>query len=264
MLRDTPPLIAHVGSLGTYEPLSRLSNLNLCIANLAAVDSQYAQYFRLRRSCAWTILDSGVFELFLGTETREVNDAALLDIALSLNVNEVVCPDAPDDPRRSHLRTLAFIERWRTVNPRKRPCLLVVPHGRTVVEWLGNAHRLILAHPRSTVGIPRILPDCCAPEDPQFRVGLAGVLQQAYPQISIHLLGANATFLQEYVCMSKHSAVRSIDTTFILRHATRRIQIGGGYAPPVQLSCDATPPGFQAMAGATVRSLAGYLQEATR
>ena len=75
-----------------------------------------------------------MLELIVGTESIEVKDYDLLDIAFSFGFHEIVCPDVPNNPKSSFLRTREFIENWRSNKSLKHLNLMIVPHGNDIQE----------------------------------------------------------------------------------------------------------------------------------
>lgn len=235
---------AHIGSLGTYRILSSLADFDMFLASLLMRDCRYAEFCKERSLKRYTILDTGALELIVGTEWIDVSSEHLIDMALSLGVREVVCPDMPDDPKVSFQKSQEFIRRWFTKCSEARIRLMVVPHGRNLQEWFTNANKLISLIDKCTVGIPRLLANSCSSNDPGFRIRVARKLKEAYPHISIHLLGAGRQFCRELCYLREAYYIRSLDSTFIHRYAFSESDPLKEYTPPMTLSETNVPFSF--------------------
>ncbi len=240
---------AHVGSLATVDVLSPHSDMEMFLAPLALRSHQYADYCAKRSQSVFTTLDSGALEVSIGTESAELTDIELLDLAIDLGVQEVVCSDCPNDPSKSLLRTRDFIRAWSRLPNDRRPQLMIVPHGTSYVEWAENAHKLIQQVGSCTVGIPRLFSARCSNGRPEFRIEIAAELKRRYPRIDVHLLGAGREFLLELRMLGSHGSVRSLDSTFLHRYAYTGEDPFSTYVAPLKMSDSvAAPIEFQARA----------------
>ncbi len=233
--------IIHVGGLGTHDEIAKHNRCHLFLAPLALDNNKYSQFCTKTSNAAFCILDCGSFEMALGTEDKEVSDALLLEMAINLGIHEVVCPDCPSDPQGSFSRSCDFIRLWAKLPKRVRPRLMIVPHGRTFIEWTENAHRLVKLVEKCTLGIPRILAEACDPSNAYFRITVAQQIRKAYPLVAIHLLGGGRNLLEELCCLRNNSTVRSLDTTFIHRYACSGKNPKKEYAAPSELRSSAKP-----------------------
>jgi hypothetical protein len=254
--REVKTTFVHVGSLGTYRILSTLSTVHLFHANLAKINSDYLRLYSQLSMSQYTIMDSGSFELALGTTKSDTSELDFLDLALTTGAREIICPDCPFDPHKSTLVSKDFIAKWKRLPNTYRPRLMVVPHGRTLSEWYSNAAMLVAGAQECTIGIPRILCDMVGTVDPSFRLQVAMNLRKKIPNHHVHLLGAGKSILEELELLKKVSAgiVRSLDSTFILRYTSAGSTPERGYAHPVPLQTTSTPNNFVEQ----LDTLAGY------
>lgn len=228
--------IAHVGSIGCYKELISLSQINMFLAPLSSYSKIYEAFISEESNKKFTILDSGSFEISLGTEKKNFTEKEYLELSLDLGVHEIVCPDIPGNPSESRKATLSFIKYWKTVKY-KKPNLMVVPHGKNLIQWLANAEDFIKLVDNCTIGIPRILSEMCNDNSPKFRLKIAQLIERKFPYTKIHLLGAGKDIILEsyHLKSTKISNIRSMDNTFIQRYLSNNIDPSCEYAPPIVL-----------------------------
>ncbi len=226
----------HVGSLGSYKDLAQLGDSSLFLAPLVDFDIQYAEFFKNQARSQFTILDPGSLELAIGTEKKEINEVSLLKMAFELNVSEVICPDMPFDPEDSLKRSLSFLKLLRIKENHDQLRVMIVPHGRTVKEWLENCEILVKTIGKCTVGIPRVLAKATSNFDALFRHKIGQLVVAKFPNVEIHLLGAGTNFLDELDALKTNNlSIRSLDNTFLHRYSKCSIDPQSSYVPPVRL-----------------------------
>ncbi len=250
---------AHIGSIGTAELLSVHNDLEMFLAPLVIRCEKYASYCKSRSKDIYTILDSGVLELFSGTENIEVSGKQLLELAISMDINEIVCPDSPDDPRGSLLLTKDFIKLWRKLSENEKPQLMIVPHGKDFREWMSNANKLIHDVGKCTVGIPRLFAKNCGEGQADFRGNIAKKMTQSYRNVSVHLLGAGDNFLLELSTLNENHSIRSIDSTFVHRYASTKLDPEYSYVSPIELNNDSIPINFEKTVISLIKKLENSL-----
>lgn len=178
----------------------------------------YAEAYTRRQGVDSThvILDNGVIET-----GEPVYHAGLLDVAERLRVTEVVVPDDP----RSAMKTLALAREfmievvYRYADPVERtlegPRRMIVPHGKTLDEWVMCFHHLTQVVDPHTVGISKL-------ERHSHRLVMVEAVVMAngiraewgYRPLSIHLLGMEETFAEWSAPRARAAArqVRGIDS----------------------------------------------------
>jgi len=228
--------LAHVGSLGTYRRISLIGNIDACLATLAMKNVNYFNFYKSQAvKGRFVILDSGLFESFLGTEQEKISQTKYLKMAIKMDASEIVCPDSPNNSKETFLSTREFIRLWKDYPSHRKPALMIAPHGQTSEEWMENLRSLIEIGNIQTVGIPRIVNSTITDLGPFPRVSLAKAIKKHRKDVYIHFLGAADNFLQELALANKTGYVRSCDSTFILRYATARSDPLKSYAKPVLL-----------------------------
>lgn len=241
-------LLANIGSEGTASLLSTYNDIEMFLAPLVINNHAYEIHCRNRVNETFTILDSGSFELFLGTSYQEFGAQDFLELAMNLGVDEVVSLDKPDDPQYSFYRTTEFIDAWQKLPVTERPCLMVVPHGKTISQWFLNAEKLLSKVGTCTVGIPRIFAQRCNQGDSSFRVKVGEQIIKSYPFVSVHILGAGPDFLSELYWLKGRTSIRSIDSTFVHRYSSVPTDPFEMYVEPLPLSDGSVPRGYEEQA----------------
>ncbi len=236
--------IAHVGGLGVFHHLGERSDILFCHAPLAAENDRYRSFFKAGHLGKYKILDLCAYELMMGTQNKSVSNKDYCEIAEDIGVDELVCPDIPGNPQESLNSSLSFIKHWNNVTWRKRPILMLVPHGLSIRQWLQNAENLLkeVNSARCTVGIPKIVFDVDEAYDDMKRIILGSLLLRKFKNIEIHLLGAGRNIKEEMVAIKETKPmIRSMDTTYVYRYLLSNSNPLQEYARPISLSYTKVP-----------------------
>lgn len=104
----------------------------------AADNDEYLMFFRDRAAEGkYVTLDNSAVELGEPEPFEKY-----VEKAIGMNANQILLPDTflePEKTLREARKSLEFLARTRTYNPD----IMVVPQGKTVLEWLQNAKDLI-------------------------------------------------------------------------------------------------------------------------
>ncbi len=180
----TPP------NLLAYSTLAN-TGYHLCLAQAAERHPEYRDFYRRRRELGdHVILDNGAAE---GTSMRA---ADLFQLARSLQPDEVVAPDVLGDAQNTLDATEAFIVGYGKLLQIYDINIMVVPQGRTLVEWLWCFQEMVHTiefDPHwenvTTFGIPKNLDDNPSTD----RGDVLHILDMVGPELTdrfgFHLLG---------------------------------------------------------------------------
>lgn len=116
--------------------LSDYGSAYFLIANRCR-NNGYLNFYLQRNKNKLTIIDNGAFE-----QEKPVHTDELLNFAKWLNVDEIVAPDLPKQPKQSLKLTLDFLDSL-SVTEQKRFKIQVVPHGKTYEEYKKNTRKLV-------------------------------------------------------------------------------------------------------------------------
>ena len=165
----------------------------------------------------FVILDNGE------AESNPFDAGALLIIAETNRVDEVVACDVLRDAESSYLRSYAFLNEAEQMDYEGR--IAVVAQGKNTFEAYRLAASLIEDNNRITaVHIPRLL---IRPGHEWARLDLAAKIHTHYPYIDIHLLGASNAFPKEVLVAARdYPFIRSMDTSMPFVYAWHYVSLG--------------------------------------
>jgi hypothetical protein len=171
----------------------------------------YANYARAYRTAAYqsfVILDNGMFE------NDMISKDAILDIANTFQVDEVVMPDARGNMEETLLLIENFLNMFEMLTFEKTPNLMAVIQVDDLAQvpaFLDRIQQLQYYHfdnvMKFTIGIPRRLAEVLAPE---ARINIVNWLEMKEMSNPVHLLGLNRRMPRDMRDLAYK--VRSIDT----------------------------------------------------
>jgi len=116
--------------------LSSLGDIFFSLAHLILESQRYAVAVRRASEQQYVMIDNGAFE-----QNLPLSDDELIEAAKRANANEIVCPDYPLDPEKTLKATINFLSVM-SKTERKRFKFCIVPHGKTITQFLENLRAL--------------------------------------------------------------------------------------------------------------------------
>jgi hypothetical protein len=145
----------------------------------------------------------------------------LMEIALGMQVNEIVAPDMMGKPVLSVMETTKFLD-FAKAQGFEVP-VGVVAHGNNTPEVLWSACALLNKHPQiKIVYLPRLLVQFAGDTT---RLDAARILKNRYPDIDIHFLGASTLWCGEVREAARSGLVRSLDTSMPYVYAAESMHL---------------------------------------
>lgn len=180
----------------------------------------YADFVkRTNTEKAYTMLDNGAFEGMKTSATK------LVELAIRMNVNEVVIPDVLHDAEG----TIKALEEFHheTLQLRITSAVglkyMAVPQGRTIIECMDCLEEFAKYHFVTTVGLPKHLVRTVTRT---ARVQLASYIRTKWgSRFEIHLLGGSPIWPQE-IRSARRYDVRGMDTSLPYFYAYYNTRIG--------------------------------------
>ena len=115
-----------------YLELANLGDADFILAQHVLEYEDYAKFYK--ESKRWKIMDNGAFE----QDTLSMPE--LLEAGRRVKADVIVLPDIPGDPDKSYWLSLYSLDELPEID-RKEFMWMVVPHGRTVDEYLYYARK---------------------------------------------------------------------------------------------------------------------------
>lgn len=178
--------------------------IHLCIADVAAENPAYAEFYQERRQLGdYIILDTAAFE-------GEANLDRLYDAVATIQPQEVVLPDDLESAKNTLKKSTDAMSDLRDGG--YRGSFMVVPHGPTMNEWF-RCCEMLLSHCyesyyQITVGIVEEIKELYGVPRSDF---IQRVWERLGPQ-RLHLLGVTES-LSEWMDPFVRRVVRSCDTS---------------------------------------------------
>lgn len=195
-------------------------------------DLAYREYVKKAvETASWTILDNGAFE------GDEIGATDLVDMALNMNINEIVIPDALGDSEETYDKLVNSAETLDTdVWAQKR--FMTVVQGESFGEcckliddivFLKSEYALIGL---KAFGIPKHLGKTTKGSEwaqDSIRLRLASYIRHKYDRrFQVHFLGANPRSIHELGYL-KSFEVRSVDTSMPYVYAFQGLDLSDAY-----------------------------------
>lgn len=195
-------------------------------------DLAYREYVKKAvKTASWTILDNGAFE------GDEIGTTDLVDMALNLDINEIVIPDTLGDAVQTFDKLEEFAAVLDTdVWQQKR--FMAVVQGETFEECCSLIDRIVffksdyLLNGLKTFGIPKHLCKTTSGSEwakDSIRLRLASYIRHKYDRrFQVHFLGANPGSIHELGYL-KSFEVRSVDTSMPYVYAFQGLDMNDAY-----------------------------------
>lgn len=201
--------IAHISTINSLEQISSKGDIEFCLAPYCK-NEDYKKYFKSSRK--FIILDNGVAEDIL------ISDEDLVELALSMLVDELIIPDVIGDYKKTKKMREKFMDKYYAKLNDAGIQIQSVVQGKTLKEYEECLKEISEDSRINTIGIP-------------FRINYADFKGETKEQNNmsnriffilifeffkpIHCLGCN---LPEEFEVLKHMKIRSIDSKLMARY----------------------------------------------
>ncbi len=124
---------------------------HMALAHLVGKDKKYTDFYRAEADKgAFVVMDNGVIE------GDQQNIKTILDKANLIHASEIILPDVYMDCEKTLANSYEALNYIKDNSLAAGIRLMVVPQGKSLVEWLQCAE-LLLDGPFDTIGIPKVL-----------------------------------------------------------------------------------------------------------